>query len=155
MFIIKVLIGILSIIFSVKIGIDKANKYKNEYYFYLSLISFCDNYLLEMSYKKEEIKKFLNFKSSSADFDEFLRAFIKDNKLNYPKYVNLEEQNLISSLFNLIGKSSSNSQVELIKSYKTNFIKVADEKNKNYNKFYSVYLKLSFICGLALFIMVI
>ena len=155
MYLIRVIVGVCAVIISVKIGVDKSSKYKNEYYFWLSLIAFCDSYILEISYKKTEINNFLKYKSSSLDFDNFLNFFIKENKLLYPNYINFEEQNLINNVFNAIGKTNSQTQIELFNGYKENFSKILDEKHKTYQKFYSVSLKLSFICGLVLFIMVI
>ena len=65
MFILKVFVGVLSIIFAVKIGKDKASNDKEEYLYFNGLVNLCDRFLSDLSYKKSTIDSVLkdNFNS--------------------------------------------------------------------------------------------
>ena len=68
MFIIKVLLGVLSIYFCSKIAISKANSLKNKYLFWESASNCCYLLLQEFSYKKRPIKSLLNYNINRKKF---------------------------------------------------------------------------------------
>ncbi|MBO5851904.1 MAG: hypothetical protein J6R29_06190, partial [Clostridia bacterium] len=60
MSILRLLIGVLSIITFTKIGANKSKNYEFIYSFYSSLCVFCNNYISELKYSKKELKCLLN-----------------------------------------------------------------------------------------------
>ena len=155
MFVLKVFLGITIIILSVKIGVDKANKYKKIYYFWQSLVLMCDKFLVELLYKKANISSLKNCKYPFEGFNELLKNFFDNKKISLPNFLSKEESILVYEFFNSIGKTDTNSQIKEIESFKNQFLKISIDKNSFFKKYYTVSIKLGFICGLGLFIMVI
>lgn len=155
MFLIKLLIGVLSIIVCVKISKNKANEIKNSYDFFESLILTCDTLSCEMSYSKRPLKCLSNLNYQSYDYFNFISNFINYEKINYPCYLTDGEILKIKAFMNLLGKSDSISQKELICSFREEFAKISQEKRLKYQKTYGLTLKVGFSVGVMLFIMVI
>ncbi len=155
MFILKLLIGIFSIVLAVKIGVDKSLKYKNVYEFYNSLINLCDKIISDLNYKKSKMSVILSNKFQSKDLNDMLKKLVKEKKLVVPNYLSKEEAFLIEDLFNSLGKVDANSQILAIEAFKTELKKIANEKYEKYKKYNTLFVKLGFISGLLIFIMVI
>ncbi len=158
MFILKILIGILAIYCSVNIAKCHADKIKNKYYFFKDVCMFCKEYEINLSYDKKDLKLFLNNEYSSVEFDTLLKNFITDGEINddsIPKFLNDKEVREVVSMLNSLGKSDSKSQLLSITNYYKIFSDIQSEKNLEFKKFYSVYVKIGFSIGLMLLIMVI
>lgn len=155
MFVLKLLIGIFSIVVSVKIGIDLAQKDKNAYLFFNGLVSLCDKILSDLSYKKSNIDKLLAGKFQSSDLNVLLNSYLKNKKLILPNYLSVEEKFLIEDIFSTLGKVDTLSQIKNLEAFKTELIKITKEKYEKYKKFNTLFIKLGFIGGLLVFILVI
>ncbi len=155
MFIVKLVVGILSVITCCKISLNKSNTAKNAYTFFESLRITCENLLCEFSYKKRPIKYALNKNYTSDDYVKFLSNFVKFNKREYPCYLSNDEIVKIDAFFNEIGKSDTDSQKTMILAYKNEFNSIASEKRKRFIKTNDVTMKVGFSVGVMLFIMVI
>ena len=155
MFVLKLLIGISSIIFSVKIGVDLAKKDKNTYQFFNSLINLCDKIISDLSYKKSNIDSLLSTKFQSIELNDMLNNYVKNKKLVLPSFVSIDERFLIEDIFSSLGKVDSASQIKNLEAYKIELIKITNEKYVKYKKFNTLFIKLGFISGLLVFILVI
>ncbi len=155
MFVLKLLVGILSIILAVKIGADFALKDKKVYEFFNSLINLCDKIIADLNYKKSNIKVILSNKFQSNDLNLLLKKFVKEKKLEFPNYLLKEEVFLIEDLFASLGKADTNSQILSVEAFKVELKKIAKEKYEKYKKYNTLFVKLGFISGLLIFIMVI
>ena len=155
MFMLKLLIGISAIIISVKIGIDRASKNKRIYYFFNSVEITCDKFISDISYKKSNVNSVLKGKYPSNEYNLLIDNFTKNNKLVLPNFLSIEEKLLIEDMFNSLGKMDSEAQTKYILSIKNQIKKISNEKLLNYKKFYNLSIKLGFIFGLFIFIMVI
>ncbi len=155
MFALKLLIGIFSILVSVKIGIDLAQKDKNSYVFFNELVALCDKILSDLSYKKSNIDKLLAWKFQSNDLNVLLNSYLKRKKLVFPKYLSVNEKFLIEDIFSTLGKVDTSSQIKNIEAFKSELVTITKEKYEKYKKFNTLFIKLGFIGGLLVFILVI
>lgn len=155
MFLIKILLGILCVHLCSKIAITKANAIKESYLFWESASTCCGLLLQEFSYKKRPIKSLIEYNYLSSDFLILLSSYVKNEELEFPSYINFQEEIRLKSFFEELGKSDSETQKLAINSYKTEFSSLSIEKKAEYKKQYSLTLKVGFSIGVMLFIMVI
>ena len=156
MFIIKIIVGILSVIVFTKIGYDKSKNYKEKLAFYNSITLFCDKFLVELEYKKSHVEKVLKDSYSSSSAKKLFNSYLNDkNNLIFPDFLNNEEKSILSDFFMKLGLGDTDSQKIYVKSYKNTFEKKASESWQNFKKYSNLYLKIGFMFGLTLMIVVI
>ncbi len=156
MFVLKFLIGILSIFVFTKIGFDKSKKYKNVVSFYDSLCLLCDRFLVELQYKKSHLDNILKDSYSSVDAVRLFNSHLENkNDLVFPSYINEEEKVIIKDFFKKLGQGDTDSQKIFINSFKKIFENNKDNYKIEFKKYSNLYLKIGFMCGLTLMIVVI
>ena len=153
--ILKLIIGVLTIIVFTKIGVNKAKREEQIYLFFNAICSFCTVYSSELKYSKKELKNLLNKDYGSSDFNETLKNFILNSTFSAPNYLTNIEKDKLRSFFSVLGKGDSSSQQGVISSFFSDFTLLKDEKYKNFTKFNGFYKKLGFYVGLIMLIMVI
>ena len=155
MFIVKLLIGLISVYVCTKIAKSKAVCLKEVTLFWQSLVDLCKIIEIDLSYKKSPINEIFLKDFCSCDFNKFIKIYVKTNEFCFPNYVLDEEKPLIKSFILSLGKSDSASQRLFAESKEVLFKELRDKKAVAENKFYSVILKVGFSVGVMLFIMVI
>ncbi len=155
MFLLKLLVGVSAIAVAVKIGKDRACKDKRVYLFFNALALMCDKILTDLSYKKSDVNSLLKGDFNSIELNKTLKTYIKSNKLILPSFLNGDETFLVSELFNSLGKLDTASQIRHIEVYKAEVNKIAKEKYENYKKYSTLFVKLGFVGGLLIFVLVI
>ena len=113
-------------------------------------ISFSQNPLSEILYdKKENIEK-------QDGFSVMLHDCFKNGKITHKlKFLSEEEIRFIEKYFQSLGTTDKDSQINILKSMETEIKKyseIADEKCKKYRP---LYIKLGFLSGLVIFILVV
>ena len=154
MFIVKLLIGALSVVLCLIIAKNKAEYIKERYYYFNSLVNSCDLIKTDLLYKKRSIREILSVNFQSSDFLQTLNAYFEDEKW-FPSYLTNEELVLVTEYFSVLGKGDTTSQINALTSFKEEFSKIAIEKKKEFEKSYKVTLKVGFSIGIMLFILVI
>ena len=155
MFALKLIVGVLSIVFSCKIGVDKAYKHKKTYYFFESANMFCNAFLSDLLYKRSNLKEIIKIKYTSIEFEDSIKNFVINSKINLPNFLSLEEKTLFEGFLNSLGKYDTDSQIKIVEGYRDSFLKISNEKFLTFKKFYTLFIKLGFIFGLTIFILVI
>lgn len=155
MFILKLGVGVACIYLCCKIAITKASVVKENYLFWESAVSLCNYLLQEFSYKKRPLLGFGDKNYTSSDFKILLNCFLNNKEVNYPKYLSDCEIVKLTTFFNEIGKSDSETQKIAINSYKNDFESILIDKKAEYKKTYSVTLKVGFSMGIMMLVMVI
>ena len=84
-----------------------------------------------------------------------INTFIIGKTQYFPQFLNGEERFLIEDLFSILGKSDANSQIESVTAFKKEFTKISAEKYEKYKKFNVLFVKLGFLSGLLIFVLVI
>ena len=155
MFLIKITVGVLCVYFCSKISANKANLLKERYLFWDSAVELCNLFLQELSYKKRPLKSTLSKNFISNDFNKVIENYLLEKEVVYPNYVSDIEIEKLNSFLSTLGKSDCETQKIAINSYKTDFENVTIQKRIEFKKAYSIILKVGFLLGVMLFIMVI
>ena len=154
MFVLKLIIGIGAIVLAVKIAKDKSDVIKNEYLYFNGLVNFCDKVLSDLSFKKSKLEYLLTLEFNSKDLNLTLSTF-KNEKIIFPAYLSKDEEYLIIDFLTSLGKSDVESQIKNVIAFKKEFIKISNEKYERYTKTNKLFVKLGFVSGLLIFILVI
>ena len=155
MFLIKILVGVACVYLCCKIAVSRANLYKDSYLYYESLLECCNLLLKEFSYKKRPLKALLDSDYISADFNNSIHSYVKNQNYEFPKWLDEKESSRLKNFFEELGKSDVETQKLAINSFKTEFESVLYDKKSEYKKQYTLTLKVGFMVGVMLFIMVI
>lgn len=154
MFILKLIIGIGAIVLAVKIAKDKSDVIKNEYLYFNGLVNFCDKVLSDLSFKKSKLEYLLTLEFNSKDLNLTLSTY-KNEKIIFPAYLSKDEEYFIIDFLTSLGKSDVESQIKNVIAFKKEFIKISNEKYERYTKTNNLFVKLGFVSGLLIFILVI
>ncbi len=151
----KLITGVVFILLFSKIGKNKSNKYKKTYLFWSSVVTFISDFKSDLLYKKSNLSDFSNKEYSSVELTNILNNLIKNEDLEYPDFLELEDKIDLNNFFKSLGKSDASSQIDVMNSYKEKFSIKMIEKNNEYKKYFTLSTKLGFAIGLAFMIMVI
>ena len=156
MFAIKLIFGVILIFLSSKIAVIKAKNHKEKYLYYLSAKLMCKNLEGELLYLRRPINQALDIDYPSFYYAKTVNSVILGEKtIFYPDFLTVDEISKFELLFEQLGKTDSNSQMAYVLSCKEDFVKIENEKRLEYQKFYSLTLKIGFLIGVALFVLVI
>lgn len=154
MFVIKVLIGVLCAFSCCLISKRKADVYKEKVYYFNSLVLACEYLISDLMFKKRNLKEILSVSYPSNYFLETINDYFNGVE-SYPDFLTDEEVVVISEFFSQLGKGDSNSQINALKLYKSEFSKIRDDKKNVFDKNYKVTIKVGFSIGIMLFVLVI
>lgn len=154
----KIFIGVLLIIFSTILGYALSQKYTKIKKFYHSFDSFNKLLKTEIAFSQKTIKEIVNQKK--VDNDDFLInfvAYLEDKeKFNLKiSYISSDERNFVIDYYENIGKTEKSSQLDFLKKTEESlsvYHKNAVDLEKKYK---SLYIKLGFLIGLIIFILII
>lgn len=155
MFVLKLGLGIAFIVLGVKIGVNRANKYKEEYLFWKSMLYISNKTYSELEFQKNKIEKILSVEFQSTDFQKMINTFLKSSEIVYPNYLLNEEKIYVNEFFISIVKSDTTSLKSTLKSLNVEFSKILNIKELIYRKYFNLSIKLGFFAGFSLLIMVI
>lgn len=157
MLLLKLILGVSSILLLVKTAISKSKQKQEIYLFYYELYLVCSGFYGEMLYSKKPISEFFSKKNKNTILQGVIEDYLQNNLENskYLEYLDIENREKVITFFNLLGKSNSESQKNDILVYKNEFLKIYSEKCIEYKKFYSLYVKVAFSLGLIVMIVVI
>ena len=161
----KFIIGIAFIGFTTFCGHLLAGKYRKRKCFFAQFREFNDRYLSEISYLKRPIEGFIAAYSYQGEFDHLLQEFflwLRDetfgiNGLEWDGegLLTVDEKQLVSDYFLMLGKGDSLSQKNYFSSLKDRLIKIESEANNEAKRYEDLYVKLGFLCGLFVLILLV
>ena len=154
----RIFIGLILIVLSIFISYLLSEKYSIRKKFYSSFLLFCKKLKNEVTFSKETIVSILKKDLQSNDL--FYKALRKrflgedDIKLNF-NYLLEDEIDYLKVFFDNIGTTNSGLQYEFLseteKIVSEKYITVKEEEKK----YRSLYLKLGFLLGLLIFVLII
>lgn len=161
----KFLLGIAIVAFTSFIGFIFAKKYRQRKLFFVQLKEFNDRFLSEITYYRRPIGEFISKCVYKGEFDTFLRNYfyylndmqsdIEEISFDCCEFLTKEQKSVVSDYFQMLGKGDSSSQRAYYTAMKEPLTKLYLETDASYKKYGDLYVKLGFLCGLLILILII
>ena len=162
----KILLGIAVLFFSTFCGYFFSKKYRNRKDFFVKMSAFNDCFLNEIFYYKRPLSEVVKESSLKGGFGLFASYFLKN--LSRPNLLldskvalenmgcfSKDEQEFILRYFSSLGKGDSRAQTQYFLSIKTSLNEYMDRAKADYSRYGKLYLKLGFLSGLAILVLII
>ena len=162
---IKFFLGVAIIVFFSFCGYLFAKKYRKRKHFFMQLYDFNDRFLNEISYYRRPIVEFIVKYSFKGEFNLYIESFINNiqnisvcfDELENEEFYFLkkEEKSILVDYFSMLGKGDSSSQKGYFSSVKDDLRQRKIETDAEYKKYGDLYIKLGFLCGLLVLILIV
>ena len=162
----KVLVGIAIVGFTTLCGYLLSKKYRQRKQFFRQFKEFNERFLNEIAYYRRPIQEFASMYAYQGEFNELLQAYfsnLEERALNERKILDLptysflkeDEKIVIADYFLMLGKGDSTSQKNYFSSIKEVLMKYQNESTTVSKRYEDLYIKLGFLCGLFILILII
>lgn len=162
----KFFLGIAVVAFTSFCGYVFAKKYRIRKLFFREWTIFNERFLTEISYYKRPLGEFVSKHSYKGEFGVLLEVYFQSLPQNNEEFMKIlqssdygflsaEEKTVVSDYFNMLGKGDSISQKSYFSAVKETLGKFQAESDATYKKYGDLYIKLGFLCGLFLLILMI
>ncbi len=162
----KFLLGVAIIAFTSFCGYLLTKKYRRRKQFFSQLFEFNERFLAEITYYRRPLRAFVSAYTYRGEFQELLldyfaetsnqgHVFIERIDNSEYDFLKKEEKRTVYDYFSMLGKGDSNSQKNYFTSVKETLSKLKKEAEENNKKYGDLYVKLGFLCGLLILILVI
>ncbi len=163
---IKFLLGIAVIVFTSFCGYAFARKYRQKQLFFRQFYTFNERFLSEISYYRRPLREFAGKYTYKDEFGAFLQTFfyglekempcMKDvlDKQEYD-FLRKEEKTIVNDYFLMLGKGDSASQKLYFTAMRDTLLKQRQEAEQTCKKYADLYVKIGFLFGLLLLILIV
>lgn len=161
----RLILGVIIVIFCTVAGFLLAKKYRKRKQFFTQLYLFNERFLNELSYYRRPLTECIGQFAYKGEFALLLDlyfesiengSYILDVKNNAEfSFLTNEEKNDVTDYFRMIGKGDSASQKSHFSAQQTDLQKRRSDAEKIAKKYEELYVKLGFLIGLFLLIMLI
>ena len=163
---IKFLLGVAIVAFTTFCAYVLSKKYRKRKTYFTQWTTFNERFLNEITYCKRPLQSFFNGYVYKDEFGETLENFsncmknrlpLRDNLLSGEAFyfIKKDEKTLIEDYFSQLGKGDSVSQKTYFQSMSAELQKRQTEATETAKKYGDLYIKLGFLCGLLILILVI
>ena len=163
---VKFLLGIAIVAFTSYCGFVLAKKYRKRKLFFAQLKEFNERFLSEVSYYRRPLGEFVSKYVYKGEFQNFLQNFFaeieeisqsNEREINFDdcEFLKGEDKNLVEDYFKMLGKGDSASQKTYFSAGKEWIAKLYGDAENEYKKYGDLYIKLGFLCGLLILILII
>ena len=163
---IKFLLGIAIVSFGSYCGYIFAKKYRKRKLFFGQLKEFNERFLSEVSYYRRPLREFVSKYIYKGEFQMFLQNFFLEidelsqsehSSMGFPdcEFLKSEDKALLEDYFKMLGKGDSASQKTYFSAAKEWIAKLYGDAENEYKKYGDLYIKLGFLCGLLILILMI
>jgi len=156
----KVLLGCLIVAFSSFSGYYLAKRYRQRKAFFRQLYEFNQRFLNEIAYYRRPIQEFIGKYTYQTDFEEVLQDYFSSLRgglfdLGGYAFLKEDERIFLYDYFQMLGKGDSSSQKTYYTSVKDGLTKWKITSEEEAKKYEDLYVKLGFLCGLFILILII
>ena len=160
----KFIVGMAIVGFSTLCGYLLAKKYRQRKRFLSQMSVFNERFLSEIAYYKSPLREFASKYVYNGEFDAFLESYFQNLQEVYGRepfdfsaftFLTKEEQSFITDYFFMLGKGDSASQKSYFSGAKDTLKRLENEAQTDYKKYGDLYIKLGFLCGLFILILII
>ncbi len=160
LYVYKIILSVLAIVVCTFVGYKMSEKYSLRSEFFNDFYRFNREMINQLTYFKRRIPEIISNFSCKNQFsillDEY-REYINGKNLCLDKfwYLYLEEKELITAYFVLLGKSDATSQLNNLNSYNEKLKNLTTDTVNEEKKYKKLYVKLGFFAGLSVFVLII
>ncbi len=154
---IKILLCVLLVLFSTFVAYLLTKKFKVKRDFYYDFYLFNDRLINEVSFIKTPLIDFCKKYDYGSDFTKVIDRFLNEDELNLfdnNRLLKKEEKKFIEDYFSMLGKSDAMSQKNYLLSTKQEIENTKQMAERDCTRYCSLYLKLGFLFGLFLIILI-
>lgn len=157
----KLILIILLVVLIMLVAFGISKQYKNRTIFFTDLLDFLNKYDLNIGFKKEKLLLFCKSYVAKDEMKDVLMRFIKHLELQTEfeiSDVNIlqeDEREFVKDLFLKLGSGDYQTEKEQLKIFKDTIKSKIDESIKLKNKYCPMIIKLSFLFGICLAILLI
>ena len=160
----KFLFGSALVGFGSFCGYFLAKKYRQRKNFFAQLHLFNERFISEVSYYRRPIGEFVGAYTYQGEFQALLTDFLRISRKNHGNFgvdctelsfLKKDEQSAIKDYFMMLGRGDSSSQKAYFSSVKDTLSKWRSESIAVSKKYGDLYVKLGFLCGLFILILII
>lgn len=154
-------IYILIIVLSAYLGFFVYQRLKNKRDYFKSLLDFLDRFNQNVAFVQSSFPEFiLNFSSISADFKLTLNSILKhgfenNSEVFFPDYITKEEKSLIINIICSIGVLNQEMEQDHIRKSRYEVDELYKKSKEQFEKYGALSIKLGFILGILLVILLI
>ena len=128
--------------------------------------AFNEKFLNEVAYYKRPLSEFVQLNSRKDEFGLFSKFFLdglgdRDVRINCQKYLEAlgcfsgDEREFILGYFFSLGKEDSSAQAKYFTAMKSVLVEYMGNAKEDYERYGKLYVKLGFLCGLTILILII
>ncbi len=162
----KFLLGIAIVAFTSFCGYLLTKKYRKRKSFFKQLYEFNERFINEISYYRRSLSTFIAQYVYRGEFQGLLEAIFNLQQertdvlqttlqLSEYNFLKEEEKRIIIDYFSMLGKGDSQSQKNYFSGQKERLTKMKNEAEETCKKYGDLYVKLAFLCGLLILILII
>lgn len=157
----KVFLGAIAVVICTFIGYKLSDKYKLRRQFYADFAAFNKLLMSEVMFTRKTIPDILSKGKYSASFkiltDEFLKSITEQRKISVDKlwFLTEQEREFAVEYFTSLGKTDAKTQIDYLSSAAEKlkgFLSVAETEERQYAR---LYVKLGFLAGLLVFVLIL
>ncbi len=163
---IKFMLGVAIVAFGSFCGYFLAKKYRLRRDFFKQLWEFNERFLSEISYYRRPIQEFIAVYSYHGEFNELLKDYFTDFDERAPDerilaettkydFLTAEEIRSVEDYFLMLGKGDSSSQNAYFSSVKSALADMKSQAEEKAKKYGDLYVKIGFLCGLFILILIV
>ena len=163
---VKILLCIAIVVFTSVCGYIFARKYRQRKQFFQQLFLFNERFLSEITYYRRPLRVFAEKYTYKGAFHTFLSNFFyalndKEQNANVSltfencEFLTKEERGMLEDYFHMLGAGDSASQKAYFSGMKSLVASHQADAEKEYKKYGDLYIKLGFLCGLLIVILIV
>ena len=150
----KIVLGIVLVFLSTFLGYVLSAKFTSRKQFYNDFYNFNSKLKQEISFRQSTILSLID--SEFSDFYSILRKYLKENVFCFNKtYLKEEEVKFFYNYVNTIGTGDKDSQIDFLDKINANLLEKQRNSFDEEKKYKTLYIKLGFLFGLIIFVLVL
>lgn len=152
----KIILVSLFALLGIFVGKIASKSIKTKCDYLIDLVDLCESLLSDIKFTKNGIRYvFENFNYKSDDLKNNVKSYLKTKKFISSIKFNSKNKQIIEEVFNCLGTYDDIRQYELLLDKKETLDKVAKESKEKLSKEYSAFIKLGFLGGLCVGVLMI
>ena len=159
---IKFFLGVAIVAFTSFCGYLLAKKYRKRMLFFQEFYTFNERFLSEIAYYRRPVKEFISLYSYQGEFNDLLIDVFSEREENFLftksdeySFLKEDDKKRTEDYFFMLGKGDSASQKGYFSSIKEQLVSLRNEAESEAKRYGDLYIKIGFLCGLLILILIV